>query len=219
MDETQLSIVLAITMDDVKTIGAFAFLAVIGYFSIRAKLKSFDMPAELDTSKLIPNNKIILVGNVSIEELKGFAAAFCKQYNEDGLSVKMQLVVTNDGRMVLVFPHDIDFDLFCFAVNYLRYPVSDDNVNPVVIGWGIFFSYQGWLKRFFKGDDLMVFVADDDTQYDEVVVVESNGKVWLNSFADRSKKIETEVKYTAPPFDTLQIDTWASERIDIPTGV
>lgn len=219
MDGIVLGITMVITMEEIKAIGAFLFLAVVGYFSIRAKLKSFDMPAELDISKRIPNNKIILVGNLSFEELKSFAAAFCKQYNEDGLSVKMELVVTNDGRMAIVFPHDVDFDLFCFAVNYLRYPISDDDVNPEVLGWGNFFSNNIGQKRLTKGDDIMVFVADDDTQYDEVVLVYSNGKTMLHSFDGTSKKIETEVKYMAPPFDALQIKNWAKERIDIPTGV
>lgn len=49
---------------------------------------------------------------------------FCAAYNEDGPAVIPKLTRFSDEECVVTFPHDVPFDLFCFFVNYMYYPVG-----------------------------------------------------------------------------------------------
>ncbi len=168
-------------------------------------------------SKQVPNNKIIVVANVSAHSLKEILVDFCDLYNQEGVVLTTDLIITTDDRLVVVFPYDISFELFCFAVNYFKYP-EESNESPVAIGWASFSASEYVVPQAFNGKDLMVFVPDDDEEHDSVSLVTPENEAYSLSFQfiDSKKNFyKAKELYIEPPFDTTKVDTWAKERIEI----
>lgn len=195
-------------------IGAIYFLLIRPYI---ARKKPVPYSTPLNTATPVPNDKLIVVSDISQADLKEALSDFCSLYNGDAVVVYPVLALTNDGRLAVVFPYDIDFEPFCNMVNYLVYP-PEVTTTPTAIGWGTFASEEDILPKEIYGKKAMVFVPEEDENHVQLfIVTNENTGCHIQMFDPKGYKTYTEVEepYTLPPFDVANLAHWAHELVPI----
>lgn len=113
------------------------------------------------------NDKIILVNNANHEDIRKALIAFCNMYNKDNFAALPRLWQLSSTSFAVTFPYDADFATFCFAINYLKYP-SNIKWNAQVRAWATTKPGDDWIPSQATNKESMLFLADDDTEYDNV---------------------------------------------------
>lgn len=195
-------------------------LAAIYVFLIRPRIspqKQEPYKEPLDTSTEVPNDKQIVVSNITQAELREALADFSELYNNEYMVVYPRLVVANDGRLVVTFPFDIDFDPFCSVINYLAYTPEVDT-EPLALGWGTFGKQDEVLPQELLNKPAMVFVPEEDENHMQVFVIAADGIGYHIPLMDPKKykaHPEPEEQYIAPPFDLALASGWERERFEV----
>lgn len=203
-----------------RLVGMLMILALgvwLVYKNSRTKSINVERPT-LDMSVAVPNDKIVLVSNISKEQLQDTLADFCALYNREGIVVAPEIALSNDDRLAVVFPYDVAFDIFCYSINYLSYPPEVDGAEPIVIGWGTFATTET-LQPELAGKKLMVFIPEEDEAQDHVsIVTEHNVAHAMNlSYLDKLQTFEeAEESYMPQPLNPGQTALWQRERITVP---
>src|SRR5512133_10596 len=66
-------------------------------------------------TKIIENDKIIIVKNLKLDYMKQALQQFCDSYNVKSYLVLPRLTML-DNYFVITFPYNIDFERFCYLV-------------------------------------------------------------------------------------------------------
>ncbi len=172
----------------------------------------------LDTTKLVTNDRLIAVSNITQEQLQKALTDFCEARNEEAITVVTELVVSQDGRLAVVFPYDIQFSVFCEVLNYLVYPIGIEGLEPIAIGWGTYPAEEEILPKEMFAKPMMMFVPEEEQNYMQFFMVnEDNLGCHLQLFDPTGYKVhkDPEEEYMAPPFDATNVASWAKERIEI----
>jgi len=119
------------------------------------------------------NDKIILVNNVNHEDIRKALVAFCNMYNKDAFAALPRLWQLSSTSFAITFPFDADIATFCFAINYLKYP-SNIEWHAQVRAWATTKSSDDWIPNQATNKESMLFLANDDTEYDNVFLTTNN---------------------------------------------
>ncbi|NDV45407.1 hypothetical protein [Flagellimonas sediminis] len=98
---------------------------------------------------------------------------------------------------------NISNQLLFFLINYLKYPV--DIKGPIEI-----LGYTGRDETSdFKGQDILIYVSSDDTEYDNVYVVTENNIHFKIDFGGGIKKVNSSIPefFKLTPVSTSPIDS------------
>ena len=121
-------------------------LIIIGAAVLVFIIKSFlptGQKAENDTSRPSPdkkpehqkpNDKLIVVKGVNYDDIKKVMIELCNIYNKEKFQAIPRLVKISDREFAITFPYDIDFEIYCYFVNYIYYPM-DIKWQPNVTAW------------------------------------------------------------------------------------
>lgn len=164
------------------------------------------------------NDKLIIVGNVDLETLQQIVSDFTwnydnpKQFNLKPIS---KIHKIDDSKFAISFPYDIDFEILCYYLNYLKYP-KDINYQPSVLAWtSTSFGYK-WLNETFNNNKVIMFIDPNDNEYDNVMVTTGDDKPFKLGFGigyglqTESKVIQ---KYEQPPLNISQLTKYESLEI------
>ena len=92
-----------------------------GFKSSKSDLNNVARPNEITKpTKLIDNDKIIIVKNLNLEYLKQAIEQYCNICNQTKFLVLPRLIIL-ENQFVILFPYDIEFEQFCYFINYLKY--------------------------------------------------------------------------------------------------
>lgn len=172
----------------------------------------------LETSHPVPNDKLIVVSNLTQEQLHQALTDFAEARNEEAITVWPEMVVAQDDRLAVVFPYDIQFSVFCEVLNYLVYPVGMEGTEPVAIGWATYPAGEEILPKEMGDKPMMMFVPEEEQNYMQFFMVNSdNVGCHLQLFDPLGYKVHQnpEEPYMAPPLGAMQVDGWAKERVAI----
>jgi len=133
------------------------------------------------------NDKIIVVSNINHEDIKNALIKFCNIYNKDRYDAMPRLVQIGTNNYAVTFPYDIDFVTFCFAVNFLKYP-TDIKASPQVIAWATSKQSDEWITEKSADKKVMLFLADDDKEYDNVFLTTPDNIGYKLGFAAGQEK-------------------------------
>ena len=137
----------------------------------------------------IANDKIILVDNANYEDIKKALTEFCNQYNKSDHVVLSRLWQLNPGWFAVTFPYDIDFITYCFAVNFLDYPMNV-TWNAKVRGWTTTTPGDEWITDKSVNKKVMLYLAEDDKEGDNVfMTTEDNIGFKLGFASARTRKL------------------------------
>lgn len=146
------------------------------------------------------SNSIIIRGGTFSQVKKAL-----KQWldlNSQQISSDFSLELKHVDRSVFVVeaPQDMDNEFFYYLVNYLKYP-EDIFYKADIVGYTV-----GKDSNRLLGKKLMVFVAQNDDEYDNVSFTDEDGKAYFWSFGKRIKEVELQRAYE-PVFEYSEMET------------
>jgi hypothetical protein len=163
--------------------------------------------------KEITNDKLLIVGKISYDDVKKAITGFCNMYNQEDWAALPRLIKLAEGQFAITFPYDVEFRILCFFVNYLAYP-EDLNINPEVTGWTTTTPGDYWIKSEAVDKKAMLFLPKIDTEYDFVLMTTEDNIGYKLSFASRAQKqLSTlpERDYAAPKVNVNELSSIEGE--------
>ena len=133
------------------------------------------------------NDKLIVVSNATHDDIALALTKFCNTYNKESYAALPRLTEVHPGAFAVTFPYDIDFVTFCFAVNFLKYPV-DIKWDAKVTAWTTANGGEDWIAGTNVGKRIMLFVPEDDKEYDNVFFTTDDDIGYKLDFAARKAK-------------------------------
>ena len=130
----------------------------------------------------VKNDKLVVVNHVKLEELKLAIKQFCNLYNQQSYKALPSLTIIADREFVITFPYDIEFEIFCYFVNYLHYP-HDIFYQPNIRAWTTTSENDEWMKADIIGKCVMLYIPEDDQQHDNVHLTSSDNIGYKITFA------------------------------------
>jgi hypothetical protein len=128
------------------------------------------------------NDKIVVVEYVREKDIKQVIQQFCDNYNEDRFLALPMLAKISDHKFAITFPYDIDFEIFCFFVNYCYYP-KNIKYKPVIKAWTTTSPNDEWMTAQITNKKVMLFIPPDDKDYNNVYLTTSDNIGYKLGFA------------------------------------
>lgn len=153
----------------------------------QAKQDTSRPPADIKPTTPVENDKLIVVSNVNADEIKKALTEFCNIYNKKDYAVLPRITTLSQTSFAVTFPYDTDFATFCFAVNYLKYPV-DIKWHSQVFAWVTTKQGDDWITEKSINKKVMLFLADDDKEYDNVFLTTQDNIGYKLGFAAGEEK-------------------------------
>lgn len=152
----------------------------------------------------VPTGKRIMrLTKMSEEEIKTSVDGFIATYSQGGGTIERPAIEKADSCCSLTFKEGLAYDLFCYWVNYLTYSDRNKRHNEDVTGWFEVPAQAKGAWESFAGQQLMFFVPDTDTEFDNVSIMTADGTCFKQVFSGNAPLIPQEDKqrkYTACPF-------------------
>ncbi|MDD4994251.1 MAG: hypothetical protein PHR83_18675 [Paludibacter sp.] len=148
----------------------------------------------------IENDKVVLIENVNLDEVKNAIQQFCNSYNQEDFKALPLLSVISEKKFIVTFPYDIEFEIYCYFVNYLYYP-NDITYKPIIKAWTTTKPSDMWMKDDIVNKKVMLYIPSDDKEYDNVYLTTSDNFEYKMGFAlgESSKKLnESKQTYSEP---------------------
>lgn len=187
--------------------------ATILIFIIKACMPSGQKPKP-DTDTTRPSNehlpnqeksneKLVIVDDISKTDMDSILSGFCNIYNKERFQAQPRLYKLNERQFAITFPFDIEFEIYCYFVNYVHYPMGFDKIFSV-IAWETTKQANGWITEKSANKKVMLFIPKDDTEHDNVFLTTEDNIGYKLGFAMGEEKqlLQTPKKtYFAPTID------------------
>jgi hypothetical protein len=165
-------------------------IVIVVFSLLRSKVKTLESSSELNKKNnshnafpLQPevNDKLVVVKRIAKSDLVRVLKGFCKMYNEESLKAQLQLTTVSEQKFVITFPYNIDFETFCYFINYLTYPM-ELKWSPDVTAWTTTISTEMWITEQSANKRAMLYFPSDDTEHDNVYMTCQDNKGYKLSF-------------------------------------
>lgn len=125
------------------------------------------IPRELQPSGL----KLIKVEGIFIKDV----CHIIEEYNNESVTKIREPRITNSGKYVIIkLPESTDFSTFAQLINYIKY--SNKRTKYNVIGWyKMGDNLSDSTSIILSNKQLMLYIPDEDIEYDNVFIVTENG--------------------------------------------
>jgi len=116
------------------------------------------------------NDKIVIVNYVELGYLTQAITQFCNLHNHKRF-IALPRLIMQDYSYVITFPYNIEFENFCFFVNYLGNP--DDLCNysdyqPHVKAWCTTQHVDNRLTNQIANKKVMLFIPESEIKHDRM---------------------------------------------------
>ena len=182
-------------------------------FAIKACMPAGQKPqADTDTTRPSnehlptqekPNDKLVIVDKISKTEIDSILTGFCNMYNKERFQAQPRLYKLSERQFAITFPYDIEFEIYCYFVNYVHYPMGFDKSFDVT-AWETTGQANGWITEKSANKKVMLFIPEDDTEHDNVFLTTDDNIGYKLGFAMGEEKqlLPTPKKtYFAPTID------------------
>lgn len=167
----------------------------------------------------VANDKVICVDNADYSLLKQAIIDFTKDYNkpkQSHLKPVSKIWKITDSKAIITFPYDIDFEIFCYYVNYIKYPIGIE-YSPAIQAWTTTKAEDNWLNRDFENKRIMMFFDPNVEAYDYVMLTTEDDIPYKITFdIENGLNREKEVihHFVANDIDLRNIDSIGNEMIN-----
>ena len=149
-------------------------------------------------TKLIENDKLILVKHIKLDYLKQAIEQFCNTYNQDTY-IALPRLFLHDYEFVITFPYNIDFERYCYFINYLENAHELcllPDYKPDVRAWCSTKIGDAWMKNDLVNINVMIYIPDWDEEHDNVYLTTQDNIGYKMGFAlgEASQKLDRPVK-------------------------
>ncbi len=149
------------------------------------------------------NEKLVLVDNISRTEIDSILTGFCNMYNKESFQAQPRLYKLSERQFAITFPFDIEFEIYCYFVNYVHYPMGFDKSFNVT-AWETTKQANGWIAEKTANKKVMLFIPEDDKEHDNVFLTTDDNIGYKLGFAmgEEEQFLQTpKKKYLAPTID------------------
>ncbi len=176
-------------------IGIVAIVAIV-IFVAWTKLNNQQPQPDTDTSRpqenLFPTNKVtndklVIIEDVSENDIKKILQEFCNSYNKETFQAIPRLTKLSNNKFAVTFPYDINFEIYCYFINYVNYPMGFDK-HFKTIGWTTTKQSDIWITEKSVNKNVMLYVSDFDKEYDNVFLTTSDNIGYKLGFAMGEEK-------------------------------
>lgn len=150
------------------------------------------------------NDKLVIIENISTEELQKSIKGFCNRYNGEEYKALPRATDLGNNRFAITFPYDIDFTIYCFFINYMAYPIEFKRTFNVT-GWTAFNNDN----KDAQAMDAIIYIPESDNEYDNVYLTTAESIGYKFSFANTKPKQLSDFpskSYTKRPFDLKMLE-------------
>mgnify|MGYP006186518259 FL=1 len=182
-------------------------------FAIKACMPAGQKPeADTDTTRPSnenlptqekPNDKLVIVDNISKTEIDSILTGFCNMYNKESFQAQPRLYKLSERQFAITFPYDIEFEIYCYFVNYVHYPMGFDKSFDVT-AWETTGQANGWITEKTANKKIMLFIPEDDSEHDNVYLTTDDNIGYKLGFAIGEEKQplqSAKKRYFAPKID------------------
>ncbi len=207
-----------------KTFILLVILLVILFLVVRIFLSNSNQQAE-DPARpskdkkpalKMDNDKLIMVDHVMQGDIRLALTKFCNLYNKDDFAALPRLWQIATDSYAVTFPYDTDFATFCFAANFLKYPIGikwDGRVK----GWTTIKTGDDWIDEQNNGKRVMLYLAEYDKEYDNVFMTTQDNIGYKLDFSgtNNTKPLSTPIDaYQEPPMLIDRLKAHSFEDFD-----
>ena|SRR5690606_18595632 len=169
-----------------KTLLIIIFLIIIAFvlkscFS-KNEFHNEKRPDITKPSQPVSNDKIVYISNAKIDDLKKAIQQFCNSYNQEEYRALPLLTILNEDEYVITFPYNIDFETFCYFVNYLHYP-NGIIYKPEILAWTSTKTGDLWMTNDIVNKKVLLYIPENDKEYDNVFLTTENNIGYKMGFA------------------------------------
>jgi hypothetical protein len=198
-------------------IGIIAIVAIV-IFVVWTKLKNLKPQPDTDTNRpsenifptnTIANDKLVIVEDVNESDIKKILQEFCNSYNKETFQAIPRLTKLSDKKFAVTFPFDINFEIYCYFINYVNYPMGFDR-HFKTVGWATTKPSDTWITEKSANKNVILYVSDFDKEYDNVFLTTSDNIGYKLGFAMGEEKQlldRPEKSYAKQPIDISEIET------------
>jgi hypothetical protein len=161
----------------------------------------------------ITNDKLVIVDKISYEDVKKAITGFCNLYNQKDWAALPKLIKLGDSKFAITFPYDVEFEIFCYFINYMAYP-EGLGISPEVIAWTTTNPKDNWIAAQAADKKTMFFLPENDTWYDFVLMTTEDNIGYKLGFAlGEQKQLPTmpEKRFIAPKLNIAQLSSMTGE--------
>lgn len=171
-------------------------IVTIVIFISSTRLKNQKSQPDTNTSRpqenlfptnIVENDKLVIVEDINENDIKKILQEFCNLYNEKTFLALPRLTKLSDSKYAITFPYDINFEIYCFFINYMNYPMGF-NRHFKAIGWTTTKPTDTWITEKSVNKNVMLFVSNFDTEYDNVFLTTSDNIGYKLGFAMGEEK-------------------------------
>lgn len=173
-------------------------------------------PITTKPTQRIDNDKVVVVKEVDPEKLKQAIQQFCDSYNQDTFVALPTLSIISDSYCVITFPYDIDFERFCYFVNFIHYPF-DIVYEPQIRAWTTTKQGDSWMAEQIVNKKVMLYIPSDDQEHDNVYLTTSDGIGYKMGFAlgEASQPMKSpRAQFEQPTVDIQSISARESQLFE-----
>lgn len=196
-------------MKTLLTIIALIAITIV-YFFYKRKLRSTVAGPDTDAirppeTKLPsfekPNDKLVIVKDINYSDLKAVLTGLCNLYNKENYQVLARLIKIAETEFAITFPYDINFEIYCYFVNYIKYPKEVEWAADIT-GWATTKKDDSWIPEEISNKKIIIFVPEDDTEYDNVFMTTADNVGYKIGFGmNKAKQLQDSPKkiFVSPP--------------------
>jgi len=156
----------------------------------------------------IANDKLVLVEGVSENDLSKILQMFCNSYNRKAFQALPRLIQLSDNQFAVTFPYDINFEIYCYFINYVNYPPGFDR-HFKTVGWATTTPSDSWITEKSVNKNVMLYISDFDEEYDNVFLTTSDNVGYKLGFAieEEMQLLDSpEKSYVRQPVNINELD-------------
>lgn len=145
----------------------------------------------------------ILVENINETAISAILSNLADLYSDTGFThgIELSRHATSNRKFLVTFRNNPDFDRFAYFVNYIHYPADVEVLGIFVKGFYQIKEVNATID-FKSGEWLQLYVSKNDTEYDNVSIVNADNKEFLYDFGGKIKNLGfTEERYHLPSID------------------
>lgn len=203
-----------------ETLIVITFVLILGIFFYYFKNRKTDIPIEKEYQEITSgntnyvNDKLIVVTDVSKNNIEEVLNNFCKLYNEEKVQAYLLLHQLGISRFAISFPQDIEGEIFYYLINYLVYPENMD-WNASVKAWATNSGTDEFIPNAGRNKRACFYIPQEDTEHDNVYMTTEDNINFKIGFSMNDQRIlDAPGKfYSSPPVLLRQLNTKESALI------
>lgn len=192
-------------------------IVTIAIFVAWTRFKNQKPQPDTDTSRpqehffptnKVANDKLVIVEDVNENDITKILQEFCNLYNKEMFQALPRLIKLSDNKFAVTFPYDINFEIYCYFINYVNYPMGF-NRNFKTIGWTTTKKSDIWTTEKSVNKNVMLYVSDFDKEYDNVFLTTSDNIGYKLGFAMGEEKQlldRPEKNYVKQPISSTELE-------------